>query len=158
MMIGVVFSWSRRRLQAVKPSSPGNIRSSTIREYSSRQQTVHLLGVFHRAYPVTLLGQKALEQSAQSNVVINNQDLFAFAGHALSHLVQVVSIVAEAACSGVQALLQEVSFVQVSRRFGQNSSTLGAVTPYRVSSVILPGLPTLIWILQHGIYCLAHRQ
>ncbi len=44
------------------------------------EQAVHLLGVFHGTDAVALLVEKALEQTPQTGIVIDDKDLFAFVG------------------------------------------------------------------------------
>ncbi|MCY1435978.1 hypothetical protein D9M71_520920 [compost metagenome] len=47
-------------------------------EQLAGQQTVHLLGVLHRAHAVALLVEETFQQATQACVVVDHKDLFAF--------------------------------------------------------------------------------
>src|SRR5690606_14583247 len=49
-------------------------------EQLATEYAVHLLGAFHSTHAIALLVEKALEQAPQARVVIDYEDLFAFAG------------------------------------------------------------------------------
>ena len=75
MMIGVRSLAARRRRQIDRPSSPGSIRSSTIRSIGlARQQAVQRLGVFGQQDLEAFLGQVAAQQVADAGVVVDDDD------------------------------------------------------------------------------------
>jgi hypothetical protein len=49
-------------------------------EQLAAEQTIHLLGTLHGPHAIALLIEKPLEQAPQPGIVIDNKDLFAFAG------------------------------------------------------------------------------
>ena len=49
-------------------------------EQLAAEQAIHLLGVFHGTHAVALLVEKTLQQTPQARIVIDDQNLFTFAG------------------------------------------------------------------------------
>ena len=75
MMIGVRSLAARRRRQIDRPSSPGSIRSSTIRSTVSRVSTrFSALRVFGQQDFEAFLGQVAAQQVADAGVVVDDDD------------------------------------------------------------------------------------
>ena len=74
MMIGVVSPVPRRRRQIDRPSSPGSIRSRTIRSKCSRVRSfVHLRRIADGLDLETLFAEVADQQVAQAAVVVDDE-------------------------------------------------------------------------------------
>ena len=75
MMIGVGSLAARSRRQIDRPSSPGSIRSSTIRSIGlARQHPVQRLCVLGQQHVEAFLGQVAAQQVADAGVVVDDDD------------------------------------------------------------------------------------
>jgi len=153
---------SRQALASGQAIFAGQIRSSTIREYSSRPSDGPSARVSTRGTTVNPAQSQKAHQAvcAIRTSSATNQD-FRLRCHALSHLVQVVSIVAEAACVVLRHCLQEVFFcTSIFDAFSQPLKpapwpfSSSRSRPKRCLSVILPGLPLDLEILHMESICL----